>query len=154
MRILYHHRTAADDGQAVHIRELQAAFRRLGHEVDEVALVKRSGAGNAHRSSWLGAVADHAPRFARELLEHGNDAARARPLRAATATNRPDSIYERYALSTSCGARVAHERNIPFVLEVNSPLVDEVSRTRGLAFPGWARRKEIFVLRNADLVCV
>jgi hypothetical protein len=32
-RILYHHRIRADDGQAVHIRELIAALRRQGHEV-------------------------------------------------------------------------------------------------------------------------
>ena len=44
MRILYHHRTQAEDGQAVHIRALIAAFRALGHEVEEVALVARTEA--------------------------------------------------------------------------------------------------------------
>jgi glycosyltransferase involved in cell wall biosynthesis len=49
---------------------------------------------------------------------------------------------------------VAKALGVPFVLEVNSPLADEVARTRGLVFPGWARRKEDLVLRAADLVCV
>lgn len=154
MRILYHHRTAADDGQAVHIRELQSAFRRLGHEVREVALVERSSAANAHRPSWLGAAVDRVPGFVREVLEHGYDVAGRRALERAIAEFRPDFLYERYALSTSCGARAAERAKIPFVLEVNSPLVDEITRTRGLAFPAWARRKEVFVLTSASVVCV
>ncbi|HEX4177116.1 MAG TPA: hypothetical protein VHY57_01715 [Rhizomicrobium sp.] len=32
MRILFHHRIASRDGQAVHIEELIAALRRQGHE--------------------------------------------------------------------------------------------------------------------------
>lgn len=154
MKVLYHHRTAADDGQAVHIRELQAAFRRLGHEVREVALVARSKPGQAHRRSMLGTLADMAPRFVRELAEHAYDVVGARALRSAIAQQRPDMLYERYALSTACGATVARELKIPYVLEVNSPLVDEVSRTRGLSFPGIARRKELKVLRAATLVSV
>ena len=37
MRILYHHRTASRDGQAVHIEEMIAALREQGHEVRVVA---------------------------------------------------------------------------------------------------------------------
>jgi glycosyltransferase involved in cell wall biosynthesis len=154
VRILYHHRTAADDGQAVHIRELQGAFRRLGHEVDEVALVKRTPGAVRSKPSILGKLADLAPGFVRELAEHGYDAAGRRALRSAITNKRPDFLYERYALSTACGVEVAKESRLPFVLEVNSPLVDEVARTRGLQFPGWARRKEDRVLRGADVVCV
>ena len=36
MKILYHHRTASKDGQAVHIEELIGALRE-GHEVRVVA---------------------------------------------------------------------------------------------------------------------
>ena len=39
MRILYHHRTASKDGQAVHIEEMIEALRSLGHEVRIVAPV-------------------------------------------------------------------------------------------------------------------
>lgn len=154
MKILYHHRTAADDGQAVHIRELQAAFRRQGHDVREVALVRRSDAAGAHRSSLLGAVADRVPAFVREGMEHAYDFAGRKALRDAIGRERPDFLYERYALSTACGAQVSRQARLPFVLEVNSPLVDEVSRTRGLAFPGWARRKEASTLRAATVLCV
>jgi len=37
VKILYHHRTASKDGQAVHIDELIGALRELGHEVRVVA---------------------------------------------------------------------------------------------------------------------
>ena len=37
MKLLYHHRTASRDGQEVHVRELIAALRGLGHEVAVVA---------------------------------------------------------------------------------------------------------------------
>ena len=42
-RILFHHRIRADDGQAVHVRELIGALRQQGHEVLECALVPKAG---------------------------------------------------------------------------------------------------------------
>ena len=36
MTILYHHRTGSKDGQAVHIEELTAALKILGHDVTDV----------------------------------------------------------------------------------------------------------------------
>ena len=42
-RILYHHRIRADDGQAVHVRELIGALRQAGHDVLECALVQKTG---------------------------------------------------------------------------------------------------------------
>jgi len=40
------------------------------------------------------------------------------------------------------------------VLEVNSPMVLELSRTRGLAMPRVARRLEDWIFRSSDRVCV
>ena len=34
-RFLYHHRIRAEDGQAVHVREMIGALRQAGHEVRE-----------------------------------------------------------------------------------------------------------------------
>ncbi|HKE01082.1 MAG TPA: glycosyltransferase [Planctomycetota bacterium] len=151
MRVLYHHRTASDDGQAVHIREMQAAFRRAGHELQEVALVRRGGGG---RPSALGAMWGRAPGFVREIAEHGYNLAGLRALTRAIADFRPDVLYERYALSTTCGSDAAARAGVPFVLEVNSPLADEVERTRGLSFPGLARRAERRTLGKAAVVAV
>ena len=67
-RILYHHRIRADDGQAVHVRELISALREAGHEVLECALVQKSSGGDGPPSGarfWQGLSL---PRRAVEVL--------------------------------------------------------------------------------------
>ncbi len=160
MRILYHHRTQAEDGQAVHIRSLIGAFRALGHEVREVSLVARSEERRAARSRiprsssgrrfrWV----EHLPPFAHELLEHGYGVMARGALARAVREFGPDFVYERYAFGNSAGVRAAASAGRPLVLEVNSPLVLELERTRGLAFPGLARRAERRILGSAAVVC-
>jgi glycosyltransferase involved in cell wall biosynthesis len=159
MRILYHHRTQADDGQAVHIRALIDAFRAEGAEVREVALVEKAAGpspgaatdepGGA-RWSWIGRV----PRFVRELAEYGYTVPAAGRIRRAIDEFRPDFVYERYAFGNAAGVRVAPRRGVPLVLEVNSPMVQELTRTRGLAFPRLARRVERRIFQGADRVAV
>ncbi|MFT5051335.1 MAG: glycosyltransferase involved in cell wall biosynthesis [Chlamydiales bacterium] len=158
MKLLYHHRTQAEDGQAVHIRSLIEAFKAERHEVCEVALVQR---GNAEAPpvtapdekggwDWIGRV----PRFVRELAEYGYTIpARGRLLKAAREF-RPDFLYERYAFGCAGGVQAAARLNIPLMLEVNSPMVLELSRTRGLSFPRFARRVENSIFRRAQRVCV
>lgn len=167
MNILYHHRTQAEDGQAVHIRSLVRAFEGLGHAVREVALVEKTGQadpakggaktpegedskGRAFPWSLVGRV----PRFVREVAEYAYSVPAARRLRAAIAQARPDFIYERYAFGNAAGVKVAQSEGIPLVLEVNSPMVLELSRTRGLSFPRHARRVEASIFRGADRVAV
>ncbi len=160
MKILYHHRTLSEDGQAVHIRALQRAFREEGHDVLEVSLVRQGSEGkddkgasaNAGRSrwSWVGRL----PRFAHELMEYGyTGVARPRIVRAAASFD-PDFIYERYAFGNAAGVLAARRVHRPVVLEVNSPMVLELTRTRGLSFPRLADKLERFVFGRADLVCV
>jgi glycosyltransferase involved in cell wall biosynthesis len=153
MRLLYHHRTRADDGQAVHIRAMIAAFRALGHEVHEVALVPRTNGAPAQPSRRGYGLLARAPRFALELAEYAyGQVARGRILRAAHAFE-PRFVYERYAFGNTGGVRAARALGLPLVLEVNSPMVLELGRTRGLSFPGLARRVEEQVFRSATLVC-
>lgn len=167
MNILYHHRTQAEDGQAVHIRSLVRAFEGLGHGVREVALVEKTGAadpakgetaapggaeGEARAFPW--SLVGRVPRFVRELAEYTYTVPAARRLRAAIADARPDFIYERYAFGNAAGVKVARSEGIPLVLEVNSPMVLELSRTRGLSFPRHARRVETSIFKGADRVAV
>ncbi len=160
MKILYHHRTQAEDGQAVHIRSLQSAWRELGHELVEFSLVSRSKAGAAAigaaacgpRSRWSALA--HLPRFARELAEYSYTAyARPRLVRSCLREN-PDFIYERYAFGNAAGVIAARRTKLPIVLEVNSPMVLELSRTRGLSFARTAERMERFIFCEATRVCV
>ncbi|MCK6446297.1 MAG: glycosyltransferase family 4 protein [Planctomycetes bacterium] len=170
MRILYHHRTQAEDGQAVHIRALQQAFVAEGHELEEVALVERAAqpapdaaprvsphAAPATRSAakpspWRSVT--KLPRFARELAEYGYTLVAERKVLAAARRFRPDFVYERYAFGNLGGVRACRKLGVPLVLEVNSPMVLELSKTRGLSFPATARRIEKRIFHGADLVCV
>jgi len=155
VKILYHHRTQAEDGQAVHIRSLIAAFESLGHEVLEAGLVKHGreprpvGTEGSSRWGWV----TRTPRFVRELAEYGyNAVARKNLLREALGFG-PDLIYERYAFGNAAGVMAARRLRRPLVLEVNSPMVLELEKTRGLSFPGMAERMERFVFTSADRVC-
>jgi glycosyltransferase involved in cell wall biosynthesis len=156
VKIVYHHRTQADDGQAVHIRALQQAFVEEGHEVAEVGLVARAGDGatnGASRRSRWGVVA-HMPRFARELAEYAYTSFGRPKIVAAARLHEADFIYERYAFGNAAGVQAAARLRIPLILEVNSPMVLELERTRGLSFPSFARRLEGWIFRSADRVCV
>ena len=155
MRILYHHRTQAEDGQAVHVRALIGAFRDQGHEVREVGLVRHGEEGASEaavgraRWGWI----TRTPRFVRELAEYGyNGVARRNILRAAVRFE-PELLYERHAFGNVAGVLAARRLRIPHVVEVNSPMTDELEATRGLSFPGLGRKLERFVFTEASLLC-
>ncbi len=158
MKVLYHHRTQADDGQAVHIRSLIQAFEEQGHEVHEVGLVKHvqrswhpPKAEAPGRSSW--GWITRMPRFVRELAEYGYNGIARRRIVGEAARFDPDLIYERYAFGNASGILAAKRTGLPLILEVNSPMVLELEKTRGLSFPDLARKVERYVFREADRVC-
>jgi glycosyltransferase involved in cell wall biosynthesis len=152
MRILYHHRTASRDGQAVHIDELIAALRSLGHEVRVVSPrgddAKRMGSklGWAH---WLKAAL---PKAVYELLELSYSVVALARLAHAVREFRPDVIYERYNLFLMAGLMARRCFGLPLLLEVNAPLVFERTRFGGLALTRIARWSERTVWRGADRV--
>lgn len=152
MRILYHHRTQANDGQAVHIRALQRAFRETGHTVHEVGLVDQGAAPEEGRSRW--GWVTKLPRFALELAEYSYSMMARRKIVQAAEGFGPDFLYERYAFGNFGGVAAARQLGIPLVLEVNSPLVDELDATRGLTLKKLARRIEGGILNGATRVCV
>ncbi len=172
-RILYHHRIRADDGQAVHVRELISALRAAGHDVDECALVPKANAAQAGAGN--SAVADAAPRAtgdpqpagkpkpgfwqrlslprtAVEVLEVVYNHKGRSMLRAAAKRGNPHFLYERHALHLRAGLDVARELDLPLLLEVNSPMAMEMQRLGKLCLPRRARRTEQEVLANADAV--
>ena len=156
MRILYHHRIRGIDGQAVHVRALAQALVAEGHEVREVALepilAPRPRVAERGVRPWRGI--DRLPRPVLELAEDAYSLAAWRMVARAAALFGPDFVYERHAFGNAGGVWAANRLGVPVVLEVNSPLVDELAGTRGVAFPALARRLEGFVLRRADLVVV
>ncbi len=152
-RILYHHRTRARDGQAVHVRFLINAFRKLGHQVKEVSLVRHGdeGAGPG-KGGGLFLVASFLPRFSLEILEHFYGSVGTRKILGAARGFDPHFIYERYALSNLAGIHAKEKLGLPLFLEVNSPMVLEMERLGKLVFRRWARRVELQIFRRADLI--
>lgn len=153
LRILYHHRIRAEDGQAVHVRELIEALRRRGHEVQECALVQKTGdtveAAAGKASFWQRLSL---PRTAVEILEIAYNRRARTMLRAAAAKLRPHLVYERHALHCRAGLDVARELSVPLLLEVNSPMADEMEKLSLLRLPRRARATERLVLSGADRV--
>ncbi|MCA8941408.1 MAG: glycosyltransferase family 4 protein [Planctomycetes bacterium] len=153
-RILYHHRIRAEDGQAMHVRELIRALREEGHEVHECALVPKGDTEGGSNAEPVGGFWQRVrlPRVATEVMEIAYNRTAMRMLESACDRFRPDFIYERHALHLFAGLRVARRRRLRLLLEVNSPMVDEMTRLRLLHFRRRAARVEREVLGGADRV--
>lgn len=154
MRILYHHRTASKDGQAVHIEEMVAALRELGHEVLVVG-PSSAGAGQGEMGGevgWVGRLKERLPKALYELLELGYSLLAYLRLARAARAFRPDAIYERYNLFLLSGLMLKRRTGLPLLLEVNAPLAQERARYGGLGLPWLARRAERWAWRGADYV--
>lgn len=155
LKILYHHRVVAKDGQDVHITEMIAAMRRQGHQVTMVAppiAEAPIAAGVAARPNLLGRARKAMPRWLHEALENVYSLIAFCQLLVAWRRSRPDLIYERYNLFCWSGLWLHRLTGLPYILEVNSPLVWERSRHGGLALQRFAAWTEASLWRNASLV--
>lgn len=152
LKILYHHRTASKDGQAVHIEEMIHALQQQGHQIRIVA----PGVGQAvqfgQKAGVLKWVQQRLPRFIYELLELAYNVPIYLRLRRAVREFQPDVLYERHHLYLLAGAWLKRRTGIPYVLEVNSPLYEERAKNGGLALKAIARSTERWVWRQADAV--
>lgn len=152
MKILYHHRIRSRDGQAVHLEELIAALRSLGHDVLLVGPDAFARASFGHEPKLLGLLKKFAPNMMYELLELGYNVAALLRLFRACRKFRPDFIYERYNLYLLAGIWGGRIYGVPLLLEVNAPLARERTSFGGLGFPRLARYLERFVWQAADCV--
>ena len=152
MKILYHHRTTASDGSAVHIDGLSSALRGLGAEVVmiEPPTTRRSAAVMTSSSST--SLRQKLPRWLHELLELIYNVPEWLRLQAAIVRHRPDLIYERSNLYLLSGMIAARCSRVPIIEEVNSPLFIERSGHGGIALVSLARWSERWIWRRADAV--
>lgn len=151
LKILYHHRVAAQDGQSVHIQELTKSFSALGHELIFVGpSLQPKEFGEQNR--LLAMVRQALPSFAQELLELLYDLYAYRKLLAAYNEHQPDVLYERHNLFLSAGRKLKEKTGIPYFLEVNAPLTEERSAHSGLKLVSIARAIETRTWRSADRI--
>lgn len=159
MRILYHHRTASRDGQAVHIDEMIAALREQGHQVEVVSPQPEAAASGAAAGSmgddanWVAKLKQALPQAVYELLELAYSLLAYVKLMRAARRFKPDVIYERYNLFLLAGAMAGRRLGLPLLLEVNAPLFEERLRhSGGLSLVRLARWAEGVAWRAADYV--
>ena len=156
MKIIYHHRTRGEDAQGIHIQSLQNAWSELGHEVHEVSL-GRAQSGKVQASNGDQKHSEGRSRLGSlvyEGLSLGYNVYGMHNLQKAIKEYHPALIYERYCLNLTAGSLAAKRHNIPFVVEVNSPLVDELAKESGLIGRKVAQRCEKLVLSRATRVVV
>ncbi|AOV17139.1 glycosyl transferase [Acidihalobacter aeolianus] len=157
-------------GASVHVREMIGAFTRTGHEVS--LFCSRLGEGNApppgecmelppqddpepiaNAARDLGIETyEHDRTLRRELARIAHDRALAARMLGALQRSgqRPELLYERYSLMHRAGLQVAAALDIPHILEINAPLVEEQARFRGLVQRGLAESIEREVFRGAS----
>ncbi len=144
MKILYHHRIRSKDGQYVHIEELVDALQKAGHEVHMVGprAVETEGFGSESRS--LNLLKHHLPKFLYETMEFCYCFYDYVLLSRAIRRFQPDCIYERYNLFLPSGVWASKRFDLPLLLEVNAPLLDERDKYHGISLKklaAWTERK-------------
>ena len=153
MRILYHHRTTARDGSAVHINGLVDALLAHGAKVRIVApKFAASAVGDRPNPSLLGSLRKSLPRALHELGELAYNVGEIRSLKVAINEFKPDVIYQRSNLYLLSGAHVAKQFGVPLIEEVNAPYNLERSQHGGIAWHGLANWAERFAWSRADAV--
>ena len=151
MKILFHHRIRSKDGQYVHIEELTRALSMLGHKIIFVgpAAIEQEKFGSDAGVVVL--LKKSLPSFLYEILEFSYSIPAFLRLWWAVRVHRPDGVYERYSLFFPAGVWVRKLLEIPFLLEVNAPLLEERSSYAGLKLTGLARWSEKYAWRGADV---
>ena len=150
MKILYHHRTQLGDAQGVHIHEIIKAFRELGHQVRVVGLVNYQSLNSKSAGTGLWSLLrKKVPHFVYDLMSLGYNVIGIFMLARSVIHERPDFIYERYALNNFSGVVVSRLWKIPIIVEVNAPLYVEQAELGQLAIKWVARFLENWICSHA-----
>lgn len=143
MKILYHHRTRSKDGQNVHIEELTAALRRQGHEIIIVSPTESDDSEFGSNSGFVDILKSYLPKAIYELIEFTYAVVAYNKLKKAVEVHKPDVLYERYNLFLLAGVRLARRKKLPYLLEVNAPMLEERAKFEGISlkyFAAWTER--------------
>lgn len=153
-------------GASIHVRGVAVALSRAGHEVK--VLATRTGGSSSGfpptvidfgfdpllKKLRIGIAAAGDETLASESLGLMLNTGLRQQLDALDAERPVDAVYERYSLWSWAGLQFARERGVPYVLEVNAPLVEEQRTWRNLSLQPVATAVEQLLLREADIVTV
>ncbi len=152
MRILYSHRIQSRDGQSVHVEEMIAAMRGLGHEVLVVGPSFYDDSGFGGESRMVARLRRLLPGVLGELAELAYNLPAFLRLYREWKAFRPDLVYERCNLYFFPSTLLKRFTGARFFLEVNSPLAAERGKFGGLHLQRLAAALERWVWRSADRV--
>ncbi len=160
-------------GASIHVRSFVQALTSLGHHVTVIG-TKVNSPESFEAITHATVIGAPLAKWNRKLLKEmkevnvslGRGSGRGRDVIRASHNSEffevgdqvitrlsPSLIYERYSLWGIAGGRLAEKWSIPYVLEVNSPLVYEEQHFRdGVAFPALAQWAEGRIWCRADLV--
>ncbi|UVI35578.1 glycosyltransferase family 4 protein [Brevibacterium spongiae] len=146
-------------GASVHVQEVVRTFRALGHEVsvfctrtdddipadladlDVTRLEVPRGLDRGQREIALLRLSDMLADLVTETT--------------AASGQGFDLVYERYSLFSTAGARISDRLDVPLIMEVNAPLLEEQRTHRGLVHAEHAARATAASFAGADrIVCV
>lgn len=137
-------------GASAHVRGMVRGFGALGHDVRVVTCVESDHRG-VHGQLDVPIAAAGVPRHPRGWMVERREA-RAANWVAREALRGPaaDLIYERWTLFSQVGAQLRRAWGVPWVLEVNAPLVQERTRFERLYDARYAQRWQDRVLGQPD----
>lgn len=154
-------------GASIHVRGIIRALAARGHEIHLVA-TREEETAPALPHPVLNVGFDRVLKdVQRAMIDAGAEPVLAgemyallvnlRACRALASLNRRaplDAVYERYSLWSWAGMHFARERGVPWMLEVNAPLLDEQRAWRDLSLQPVGCGLERVLLRAADAIVV
>ncbi|MFQ5606614.1 MAG: glycosyltransferase family 4 protein [Candidatus Zixiibacteriota bacterium] len=154
-------------GGSIHIREFVCALKEAGHSPTVVTARFDPSCGPEVDIPILQIPTSAAESFFASVSQKSENARALREAQSFHANNglfdllqdlrreaRCDLVYERYSLFSFAGMAFAAEAGVPYVLEVNSPLIDETLKHRSLAHLQLAREIERYLFNHADHLIV
>ena len=143
-------------GCSAHVRAITGAFGELGDtRLYAAEKSDRRGVFGEDVSAWTGGTPGW-PSWLRRYREMREVLAARRVARRVVEDGlsgwMPDVLVERHALFSDAGWRASSRLKVPWVLEVNAPLVMERERFETVLRPAWARGWERDVLLAAPAI--
>lgn len=130
-------------GASIHVQSVLREFLRQGHEVELFATRFGGDLPADFTAIKLHPLPTLPKGIQREAQQAREQAALSANLELRIALEQAvafDLIYERYSLWSYTGLEYARDRNIPTVLEVNAPLIEEQEAHRGLVLVSEAQQ--------------
>ena len=137
-------------GCSTHVREICRAFKSLGRDVKLLLAGDQGPCDESFGLQYETFAPPKSKKLGYDLRKIIANRRLFRRLRGLVPDFRPDLIYERYDLYSTAAATIASRNRIPYVLEVNAPLI--VEHRDILHSPRIAAMFQRRTFRKADLL--